>query len=480
MNPTDDNSIIIPVVLAGGIGSRLWPMSRKLYPKQFQDLLGQGESFFQATLHRIKNLSNCAPPIIVCNEEHRFLVAEQLRQSQWKKCHIILEPEGKNTAPALAIAAHQALAQSPNALMLVLPADHLIEGQASFERAIEQARKAAEQDYLVTFGIQAASPETGYGYIKKGKALESAEGFFIDSFREKPSRQTAEAYLAEGSYYWNSGMFMFRPAVYLQELKQHAPDIFQNTQAVFNQIETDLDFLRLPNTLFSQCRAESIDYAVMEATRSAVVIPLCVKWSDVGAWSSLWDASAHDAEGNSSHGDVLLQDCHNTLVRAESRLVTAIGLTDFIIAETADAVFIAPKEKAQDVKNIVNHLSTKQREEVNAHTRVYRPWGWFESICNGPRFKVKRIMVNPGASLSLQLHHHRAEHWVIVSGTAYVTRDNEISTLHEDQSTYIPLGTRHRLKNPGVIPLEIIEVQTGSYLGEDDILRFEDVYGRSQ
>lgn len=473
-------STLIPVVLAGGIGSRLWPVSRKLHPKQFQDLLGQGESFFQATLQRVKNLPNCASPIIVCNEEHRFLVAEQLRQLHWEKCQILLEPEGKNTAPALAIAAHQALSQNPNAVMLVLPADHLIEGQTAFELAIAEACKAAEQDHLVTFGIQPTTPETGYGYIKQGKNLDAAAGFLIDSFKEKPNRATAEQYLAEGNYYWNSGMFMFRPALYLQELQQHAPDIFQTTQAVFNQIEADLDFLRLPKTLFAQCRAESIDYAVMEHTQAAVVIPLAVKWSDVGAWSALWEASPHDADGNSSHGDVLLSDCQNTLVRAESRLVTAIGLNDFVIAETADAVFIAPKEKSQHVKDIVSHLSAKQREEVNAHTRVYRPWGWFESICNGPRFKVKRIMVKPGASLSLQLHHHRAEHWVIVSGTAYVTRDSELSTLHEDQSTYIPLGTRHRLKNPGIIPLEIIEVQTGSYLGEDDIVRFDDQYGRSE
>ncbi len=482
MNSTacSNKTTIIPVVLAGGVGSRLWPASRKLYPKQFQDMLGQGESFFQATLNRIKNLPNCGKPIIVCNEEHRFLVAEQLRQSDWDDAVIILEPVGKNTAPAVALAAHHALAHSQNSILLVMPADHVIEGQENFYAAIQQAQHLAEQEYMVTFGVTPTAPETGYGYIKTGESLLSDSAYVIHSFKEKPDLHTAENYLREGGYFWNSGMFMFRPSIYLQQLELHASDIYQNTLDVFNNIEPDLDFLRLSKDIFTRCRSDSIDYAVMESTQAAVVVPLSVKWNDVGAWSALWEVSPHDSEGNSTHGDVLLKSCHNTLVRAESRLVAAIGLDNFIIAETADAVFISPKDNSQEVKEIVSHLSNKQRDEINAHTRVYRPWGWYESICSSQRFQVKRIMVKPGASLSLQLHHHRAEHWIIVSGTAHVTREDEVATLREDQSTYIPLGTRHRLKNPGVIPLEIIEVQTGSYLGEDDIVRFEDHYGRSK
>lgn len=478
---TENNTpTLIPVILAGGIGSRLWPVSRKLYPKQFQDLLNDGSSFFQATLERVRNIANCGTPIVVCNEEHRFLVAEQLRQSGWDKAHIILEPEGKNTAPAVALAAHQALAHENNSVLLVMPADHVIEGIDAFHRSIEKAQALAVQDYLVTFGVTPDSPETGYGYIKAGKEISDKAGFLIESFKEKPDADTANRYVESGDYLWNSGLFMFEPTFFLKQLELHASDIYQTTKLASAAIEEDLDFLRIPKQIFAQCRAESIDYAVMEPTQSSAVVPFSAQWNDVGAWSSLWEASEQDNNGNSTYGDVILEDSNNTLIRAESRLVAAIGLEDFIIAETADAVLVAPKDQSQRVKEIVSHLSNKQRDEINAHTRVYRPWGWYESICSCERFQAKRIVVNPGSTLSLQLHHHRAEHWVVVKGTAHVTNGETVSTLTEDQSTYIPLGSKHRLANPGVIPLEIIEVQTGSYLGEDDIVRFDDDYGRKK
>ena len=471
---------LIPVILAGGVGSRLWPVSRKLYPKQFQDLLNEGQSFFQATLDRVRDLENCGAPIVVCNEEHRFLVAEQLRQADWADATIILEPVGKNTAPAVAMAAHQALAQSQNSVLLVMPADHVIEGVDAFHHSIKAAQTLATQEYLVTFGITPDAPETGYGYIKAGSKIDAGAGFLIESFKEKPDSSTAQAYVDSGDYLWNSGLFMFEPAFYLKQLEMHAEDIYHSTAAASKATQKDLDFLRIPKELFSQCRDESIDYAVMEPTQEAAVVPFSAKWNDVGAWSSLWEVSQQDDDGNSTYGDVLLEDSRNTLVRAESRLVAAVGLDDFIIAETADAVLVAPKHQSQRVKEIVSHLSKRQRDEVNSHTRVYRPWGWYESISSCERFQAKRIVVTPGSSLSLQLHHHRAEHWVVVKGTAHVTCGETVTTLTEDQSTYIPLGSRHRLENPGVIPLEIIEVQTGSYLGEDDIVRFDDHYGRDQ
>ena len=477
-SPQENTPTLIPVILAGGVGSRLWPVSRKLYPKQFQDLLNDGSSFFQATLERVRGIENCGTPIIVCNEEHRFLVAEQLRQACWAEATIILEPEGKNTAPAVALAAHQALAHSQNSVLLVMPADHVIEGLEEFHNSIRKAQELATQEYLVTFGVTPDTPETGYGYIKAGKEIKTDTGFLIDSFKEKPDSDTAKSYVESGDYLWNSGLFMFEPSVFLKQLELHANDIYQATTLANAAIEKDLDFLRIPKQVFAKCRAESIDYAVMEPTTESAVVPFSAKWNDVGAWASLWEASEQDNDGNSTYGDVILEDSSNTLIRAESRLVAAIGLEDFIIAETADAVLVAPKDQSQRVKEIVSHLSKKQRDEINAHTRVYRPWGWYESICVCERFQTKRIVVNPGATLSLQLHHHRAEHWVVVKGTAHVTCDDTLSTLTEDQSTYIPLGSKHRLANPGVIPLEIIEVQTGSYLGEDDIVRFEDNYGR--
>ena len=472
-------SSITPVVLAGGIGSRLWPLSRSHYPKQFQDLLGTGESFFQSTLNRLKGLNNVTSPIVVCNEDHRFLVAEQLRLIGQKSPSILLEPCGKNTAPAIAMAAHHMLANGQDDIMLVMPADHVINDLKTFHQAIKAGFELAQKDMLVTFGIKPTSPETGYGYICKGQEL-SPGSYKIKDFKEKPNLELAQSYLESGEYYWNGGLFMFRASVFLKQLSQHAPDIHETIRQVIDNVSQDKDFYRVNEQIFSTCRADSIDYAVMEKTENSAVVEMSAKWSDVGAWSALWEVSDHDAQGNSVQGDVILEKTSNTLVHADSRLVAVMGLDNYMVVETADAVMVAPQNMAQEVKTIVSRLSQEQRDEAETHTRVYRPWGWYETICLSDRFQVKRIMVNPGASLSLQLHHHRAEHWVVVKGTAEVTRGEEIITLTEDQSTYIPLGTKHRLCNKGVIPLEIIEIQTGSYLGEDDIVRFDDVYGRSE
>lgn len=468
---------ILPVVLAGGVGSRLWPLSRAQYPKQFQDLLGSGESFFQATLSRLNGLENTSSPIVVCNESHRFLVAEQLRV-MGQAAAILLEPSGKNTAPAIALAAHHILANGKDDIMLVMPADHVIEDHELFHQALRTGYELACKDMLVTFGVTPTAPETGYGYICKGPALNQSS-YRIESFKEKPDLEQAQAYLESGEYFWNAGLFMFRASIFLQQLGLHAADINDIIALAYGKATQDKDFYRVDERLFESCRADSIDYAVMEKTESSAVVALPAKWSDVGAWSALWEVSDHDANGNSVRGDVILEQTSNTLVYAESRLVAAIGLEDFMVVETADAVLIAPQKLAQNVKHVVASLSQSQRNEADTHTQVYRPWGWYETICLSERFQVKRIMVNPGASLSLQLHHHRAEHWVVVKGTAEVTRDEEVILLSEDQSTYIPLGKKHRLTNKGVIPLEIIEIQTGSYLGEDDIVRFDDVYGRS-
>ncbi|HEY3699672.1 MAG TPA: mannose-1-phosphate guanylyltransferase/mannose-6-phosphate isomerase [Spongiibacteraceae bacterium] len=470
--------MLIPVLLSGGVGSRLWPVSRELYPKQFLPLIGQSSLLVQ-TLQRAAAIDGIGAPIIVCNDEHRFLVAEQLRQSNLKAAAILLEPEGKNTAPAVAVAALRALAINADATLLILPADHVIQQPVVFADAVARGMQAAAEGYLVTFGIVPTAPETGYGYIQAGDVWR--EGIHqLRQFVEKPDLETAKKYLQSGEYVWNSGMFLLRADAYLAELEAHAPAILAASRKALESAHIDLDFARLDKTAFATCPSDSIDYAVMERTRRGMVMPLACGWSDVGSWSSLWDVEGKDDTGNVLSGDVLVHEVNSSYIRSESRLVAAIGIDDVVIVETSDAVLIANKSRVQDVKHIVTALKKSKREEATLHKRVYRPWGSYESLVNAHRFQVKRIIVNPGQQLSLQMHHHRAEHWIVVSGTAKVTCGDKEYLLSEDQSTYIPLGNRHRLANPGVIPLEMIEVQTGSYLGEDDIVRFQDVYGRSQ
>jgi mannose-1-phosphate guanylyltransferase / mannose-6-phosphate isomerase len=465
------NSIQIhPVILSGGSGTRLWPLSREHYPKQLLCLQGD-RTLLQQTVSRVDGIVGMAEPILVCNEEHRFLVAEQLRDIKKKPSAIILEPVGRNTAPALTLAA-LTLKASDDGLMLVMPADHLIEDVAAFHAAVEIGSGLAKQGKLVTFGIVPTSPETGYGYIKCGKGNDVA------AFVEKPDAETAARYLASGEYLWNSGMFLARADVWLEELRRYRPDILEACERVFAERRQDGEFERISKDLFQRCPAESIDYAVMEKTDRAVVVPLNAGWSDIGAWSAIWDVSERDAQGNVVQGDVLVHDTRNALLISRHRLVAAVGLDDVIVVETPDAVMVARKDKAQDVKEIVNLLKMSSRDEHLMHRRVHRPWGSYEGIDSGDRFQVKRLIVKPGAAISLQLHHHRAEHWIVVRGTARVTRGDEVILISENQSTYIPLGMKHRLENPGHIPLEIIEVQSGSYLGEDDIVRFEDRYNR--
>lgn len=470
--------MIIPVVLSGGVGSRLWPVSRESYPKQFLPLVNEQLSLLQETVSRTQLLKDLGPIIAVCNDGHRFLVAEQMRQINLPAT-ILLEPEGRNTAPAAALAALQAVTMDPEAIILLLPADHVIRNTDKFKLAAEQAVAQARAGYLVTFGVVPDKPETGYGYIQAGAKLPEGEGFVIRQFVEKPDLARAQAYVASGDYYWNSGMFVMRAQTYLDELQRLQPDILDVCKAAFASSRRDLDFIRIDASIFSKCRSDSIDYAVMEHTERGAVVPLDSGWSDVGAWSTLWDVSDKDDCGNVLCGDTVLSDVHNSYIRSESRMVAAVGIDNLVVVETADAVLVAEKSRVQDVKHIVNQLVKTRRHEASLHTRVYRPWGSYESLVNDGRFQVKRIVVNPGHTLSLQMHHHRAEHWIVVKGTAKVTCDEREFLLSEDQSTYIPLGNRHRLANPGVIPLEIIEVQTGSYLGEDDIVRFDDVYGRS-
>ncbi|HUH38127.1 MAG TPA: mannose-1-phosphate guanylyltransferase/mannose-6-phosphate isomerase [Spongiibacteraceae bacterium] len=469
--------MLIPVLLCGGVGSRLWPVSRELYPKQFLPLLG-ADSLLVQTCQRTQCLPDAAPPIIVCNEEHRFLVAEQLRQAEAGDADIVLEPVGRNTAPAVAIAALTALARDPQAILLVLPADHIIQDTDAFAAAVAQGMPAASAGRLVTFGIVPSQPETGYGYIRRGAALAEPGVYAIEQFVEKPDLSTAERYVQSGEYWWNSGMFLLGAQTYIEQLEQFAPAILAAARSALTEASHDLDFVRLDKAAFGASPADSIDYAVMEHTRAGAVVPVDCGWSDVGAWSSLWDVDSKDIQGNACIGDVLLQDVADSYVRSDSRLVAAVGVDNLVIVETADAVLVADKARVQDVKHIVAKLKRAGRNEATVHTRAYRPWGSYESLVTAGRFQVKRIIVNPGQQLSLQMHHHRAEHWIVVSGTAKVTCGEREVLLTEDQSTYIPLGTRHRLSNPGVIPLELIEVQTGSYLGEDDIVRFQDVYGR--
>jgi mannose-1-phosphate guanylyltransferase/mannose-6-phosphate isomerase len=465
--------VIQPVVLSGGSGTRLWPLSRELFPKQLINLRGGDETLLQATLSRNSGLPDLVPPIIVCNEAHRFLVAEQVRALGVADAQILLEPCARNTAPAIALAA---LVVDPETLLLVLPADHVIQRPADFQSAVSRALPSAEAGRLVTFGVVPSGPETGYGYIRCGAA--QGDTFEIAQFVEKPDRVRAEVFLSAGGYLWNSGMFLFKARRYLEELARHAPAMLEAARASVSAAKADLDFLRVDAEAFAKCPSDSIDYAVMEKTDSAAVVPLDAGWSDVGSWSSLHDALDRDASGNALRGDVLSVDTEGSFVLAESRLVATVGLKDHVVVETKDAVLVAPKDRVQDVKKLVEKIKQDGRSEHQLHREVHRPWGSYDSIENGARYQVKRLSVKPGASMSLQLHHHRAEHWIVVAGTARITRGDEVFMLEENQSTYIPLGVKHRIENPGKIPLHIIEVQSGSYLGEDDIVRFEDRYGR--
>jgi mannose-1-phosphate guanylyltransferase/mannose-6-phosphate isomerase len=466
--------MLLPVILSGGAGTRLWPLSRELHPKQLLPLIGPN-TMLEDTVLRLAGL-NVAPPIVVCNEAHRFLVAEQLRKLDVKPVAIILEPVGRNTAPAIALAAHAALTTDSDALLLVLPADHVIHDAAAFRAAVTVAGTAALAGKLVAFGVVPSSAETGYGYIRRGNAIGG--GYGIQSFTEKPTALKAAEFIASGDYYWNSGMFLFGARRYLEELERWAPDIAASSRTAFAAALRDLDFTRVDAKSFSICRSDSIDYAVMEKTRDAVVVPLDAGWSDVGSWSALYDASDRDAQGNVVRGDVLLENTRNSYIYSESRLVAAVGVNDHVIIETKDAVLVVPRGAAQHVKALVARLKAGGRYEHALHREVFRPWGSYDSLDAGERFQVKRLVVRPGGVLSLQMHHHRAEHWVVVSGTAKITRGEETFLLEENQSTYIPVGVRHRIENPGRIALHIIEVQSGGYLGEDDIVRFEDVYGR--
>jgi len=468
--------MLVPVILSGGAGTRLWPLSRELHPKQLLALTG-AHTMLQETVLRLEGLRH-EPPIVVCNESHRFMVAEQLRQLGIVPSAILLEPFGRNTAPAIALAAHAALsvAQGEDPVLLVLPADHVIRNVEAFTSAVHTAQVAAEQGSFATFGVVASAPETGLGYIRRGEARGGA--YRIAQFVEKPPLEQAQQFVASGEYYWNSGMFVFRARRYLDELERLAPQIATACRAAFEGAKRDLDFTRIDAGAFAACPSDSIDYAVMEKTDDAVVVPLDAGWSDVGSWSSLQAASVADERGNVTRGDVLVEDSEGCYLHAESRLIAAVGLRDHIVVETKDAVLVAPRNSVQDVKKLVARLKELGRYEHALHREVFRPWGSYDSIENGQRFQVKRLTVKPGAVLSLQMHHHRAEHWVVVSGTARITRGDEVFLLEENQSTYIPIGVKHRIENPGKIPLHIIEVQSGSYLGEDDIVRFEDRYGR--
>ncbi|NYT46474.1 MAG: mannose-1-phosphate guanylyltransferase/mannose-6-phosphate isomerase [Candidatus Methanofishera endochildressiae] len=466
---------MIPVILSGGSGTRLWPLSRGIYPKQFLPLVSDS-TMVQETVLRLAGLEHLQAPIAICNEDHRFMMAEQLREINAQAEAIILEPVGKNTAPAVALAA--LAAKNPDDILLVLPADHVIENIPAFQRAVINAGQLAEQDYLVTFGIVPTAAETGYGYIKRSSD-NIGDAFKVAEFVEKPDVEVAEAYVNSGEYYWNSGMFAFKAGRYLEELEKFSPEILAACRLSFAGAQSDIDFVRLNKDAFSQCPSDSIDYAVMEKTDKAVVIPLDADWSDVGSWSALWEVREKDSFGNALTGDVVAIDTKNSFIHSGNKLVAAVGVQDMIIIETDDAVMIAPKDRVQEVKKIVAVLKNDQRAEADLHRKVYRPWGHYDSVDNGDRHTTKRIVVKPGAKLSVQKHHHRSEHWVIVKGTAIVIKGDETMLLSENESTYIPLGVIHSLENPGVIPLEIVEVQTGSYLGEDDIVRFEDKYGRT-
>jgi mannose-1-phosphate guanylyltransferase/mannose-6-phosphate isomerase len=469
---------ITPVILAGGSGTRLWPLSRKLYPKQFMALVDD-HTLLQSTLQRLAGMEDVAPPILLCNEAHRFIVAEQVRRIGITPAAIVLEPTGRNTAPALTVAALMARAGGDDPVLLALPADHHIRDTQGFVATVRQGAGYAGEGRLVTFGIIPDAPETGYGYIRKGRALnKEPAAWVIDRFVEKPDRDTARKYVDSGDYCWNSGMFMFRAGKLIAEMQVHAPEIITACRRAVARGRTDLDFFRLDKAAFMECPSDSIDYAVMEKTGAGIMVTLASDWSDLGSWEALWQAGRKDAQHNVVHGDVCLQDVHKSFVHASSRLVTAVGLDNHVVVETKDAVFVAPRHQVQQVKALVDQLKSRNRPETATHKYVYRPWGAYEDIDVSERFLVKRITVKPQAKLSLQKHLHRAEHWVVVKGTALVTRGEEQFILKEDQSAYIPLGTVHRLENPGKITLELVEIQSGSYLAEDDVIRLDDVYGR--
>lgn len=484
--------LLQPVVLSGGSGTRLWPLSREKYPKQLLQLVGQ-DSLLQATLRRLDGVQavTLAEPMVVCNEEYRFVIAEQLRLLDHNGT-IVLEPFGKNTAPALTIAALTAARDNTDPVLLVMPADHVITDVTTFQQAVSQGAVLAATGAVVTFGITPDAPETGYGYIQAGPQFDNGAGIssaqLIARFVEKPDQATAQAYLDAGNYSWNSGLFMMRASVWLTAMAQCRPDILVACQAAWDARRVDGEFIRVDKDAFARCPTDSIDYAVMERIAMAaapvptlppgVVLPLNAGWSDVGAWDALWQVLPKDIHGNVAQGDVMLQECSNTLALSSGRLVACVGVNDLVVVETPDAILVAHKDKTQDVKKIVDRLRVHHRPESNIHRKVFRPWGWYDGVDAGERFQVKRIVVKPGGTLSLQMHHHRAEHWIVVSGTAKVTKGDESFLLSENQSTFIPLGTTHRLENPGRVELEMIEVQSGSYLGEDDIVRFEDVYGR--
>ena len=461
---------MIPVILSGGSGSRLWPLSRQQKPKQFLSLFGD-ETLFQQSLSRLDGLESMQAPIVVCNNEHRFLVAEQLQQLDIVNPTIILEPVSRNTAPALAVAALQSMASGDNPILLALPADHLINDVSVFHQAIDKAKVQAEAGLLVTFGIVPTSPNIAYGYIQVNKKMPVSK---VKHFVEKPSRELAKDYIASGRYYWNSGMLVFKASTLITELEKYAPEMLNSCRDALDKGVYDLDFLRLECDAFELCCSDSIDYAVMEHTDKAVVIPLDAGWNDVGSWDSLWECSPLDDDGNALQGDVMINDVKNSYIHSEERLVSVLGLDNVVVVETADAVMVAHKNSVDRVKELVHHLEQAQRTEIDSHRLCYRPWGSYELLDSGEQYQVKRITVKPGLSLSLQLHYYRAEHWIVVKGKAEVTCDGKVSFLSENESTFIPVGIKHRLHNPTDMPLEIIEVQSGSYFGEDDIVRFED------
>jgi len=468
---------MIPVILSGGTGSRLWPLSRQLNPKQFLALSDSDLSLLQSTIQRLDGLE-IQPPRLICNEEHRFLAAEQLRKLGLEDSNILLEPIGRNTAPAVALAALQATGGGEDPVLLILPADHSFKDVAAFQESIRSALPLAKDGKLVTFGIVPTYPETGYGYIEKGESVGDG-GFRVNRFVEKPDLALAQEYLLANSFFWNSGMFLFRASRYLEELQKFRPEILSVCIEALNNGSQDSNFTRIDRALFATCAEDSIDYAVMEKTSDAVMVTMNAGWSDIGSWAALSDTFTKDTEGNVLKGDVFSQNTFNTYVHANSRLVATIGVEDLVIVETNDAILVAHKDQVQDVKKIVERLKESDRHEHINHREVYRPWGMYDSIDKGSRYQVKRITVQPGAKLSVQMHHHRAEHWIVVSGTAKVTNGEKTYLVTENQSTYIPIGQVHALENPGVIPLELIEVQSGSYLGENDIVRFEDKYGRA-
>ncbi|MDR6959122.1 mannose-1-phosphate guanylyltransferase/mannose-6-phosphate isomerase [Pseudomonas brassicacearum] len=469
---------MIPVILSGGSGSRLWPLSRKQFPKQFLALTGE-HTLFQQTIERLV-FEGMDTPIVVCNKDHRFIVNEQLSNRKLEAQRILMEPFGRNTAPAVALTAMMLVNEGRDELMLVLPADHVIEDQKALQRALALATVAAERGEMVLFGVPATKPETGYGYIKSTNDALLPEGVSrVSHFVEKPDVKRATEFVNAGGYFWNSGMFLFRASRFLEELKKHDPDIYDTCLLTLERSEQTADTITLDEATFACCPDNSIDYAVMEKTQRACVVPLSAGWSDVGCWASLWEVNEKDTNGNVTKGDVVLQDSRNCMIHGNGKLVSVIGLDNIVVVETKDAMMIAHKDKVQGVKQMVNTLNAQGRTETQNHCEVYRPWGSYDSVDMGGRFQVKHISVKPGACLSLQMHHHRAEHWIVVSGTAEVTCDENVFLLCENQSTYIPIASVHRLRNPGKIPLEIIEVQSGSYLGEDDIERFEDIYGRS-